>query len=193
MKRLMPRTLAKEQKKLMADLGAAVTKTVNVPAEPRTLFEALCQAMSDRRGGRPVVLSIRRFPEALANSHTGLWLDLEDQDVIVVEENLSPDHQLVVLGHELWHLHAGHCGHDIGGGAAVAARAALKDRVDWPELARRVAARSHSHQEDEVAAEGFGFLLGSRMNVWLAEPGAAPLDDVARRIGNSLGYRGSQG
>ncbi|GGR54459.1 toxin-antitoxin system, toxin component [Streptomyces griseomycini] len=175
----------------MADLGAAVTATVNVPAEPRIVFQALCQAMSDRRGGRPVTLSIRPFPEAMANSTTGLWLDLEDQDVIVVEENLTPDHQLVVLGHELWHMHAGHCGHDLGG-AAVAARAALSESVDWPELARRVAARSHSHQEDEVAAEGFGLLMGSRMNAWLATPGTTQLDDVARRIGNALGYRGSQ-
>ncbi|CAM5234570.1 hypothetical protein SGRIM128S_07803 [Streptomyces griseomycini] len=94
MKWPMPRSVAKEQRKLMADLGAAVTATVNVPAEPRIVFQALCQAMSDRRGGRPVTLSIRPFPEAMANSTTGLWLDLEDQDVIVVEENLTPDHQL---------------------------------------------------------------------------------------------------
>ncbi|MDV6291226.1 hypothetical protein R2F25_38080 [Streptomyces sp. UP1A-1] len=88
-------------------------------------------------------------------------------------------------------MHAGHCTHDIGGGAAAAARAALDDHVDWTALAR-IAARSHSSQEDEVAAEGFGLLLGSRMNAWLAAPGAAPLDDVARRIGDALGYRGSQ-
>ncbi|MCG8971854.1 toxin-antitoxin system, toxin component [Streptomyces sp. CL12-4] len=175
----------------MADLGAAVTKMVNVPADPETIFKALCQAMSDLRGdGRPIMLKIQRFPEGMA-THTGLLLEFDTHDVIVIEEDLAPWHKLVVLGHELWHKYAGHCGHDIGGGAAAAARAALSDNVDWTELAR-VAARSHSHQEDEVAAEGFGLLLGSRMNAWLAEPGTAPLDDVARRIGDSLGYRGSQ-
>ncbi|MGX1267984.1 toxin-antitoxin system, toxin component [Streptomyces phaeoluteigriseus] len=182
--------IAKEQRKLMADLGAAVVATVDLPAEPRAVFNALCDAMSARRDGRPVILSIRPFP---ANSTTGLWLDMVDQDVIVVEENLTPDHQLVVLGHELWHMHAGHCGHDLGG-ASVAARAALTDHVDWPELARHVAARSHSREEDEVAAEGFGLLMGSRMSGWLAVPGVTrQLDDVARRIGASLGYTGPQG
>ncbi|MFE1206363.1 toxin-antitoxin system, toxin component [Streptomyces sp. NPDC058762] len=191
MKRLKPRTIAKAQKRLMADLGSAVTQIVNVPTDPHTIFKALCQAMSDlRNDGRSITLKIQRFPEGMA-THTGLWLDFATHDVIVIEEDLPPDHQLVVLGHELWHMHAGHCGHDIGGGAAAAARAALDDHVDWSDLAR-VAARSHSHQEDEVAAEGFGLLLGSRMNAWLAEPGAAPLDDVARRIGDALGYRGSQ-
>ncbi|MFG3132911.1 toxin-antitoxin system, toxin component [Streptomyces tendae] len=176
----------------MAELSSAVTAAVKVPADPKAIFTALCDAMSRRRGGRPVTLAIRQFPEGMAHT-TGLWLDLNDQDVIVVEETLSPDHQLVVVGHELWHMHAGHCGHDIGG-AAVAARAALQDQVDWPELARRVAARSHSHEQDEVAAEGFGLLLGSRMSTWLAAPGDSPqLDDVARRIGASLGYLGQQG
>lgn len=191
MNRSLPRSILKDQRKLMADLRSVVTSTVNVPTTPALLFNALCQAMSARRDGRPVTLSIRPFPETLGNSTTGLWLDLEEQDVIVLEENLTPDHQLVVLGHELWHMHAGHCGHDLGG-VAVAARAVLSDSVDWPEVVRRIAARSHSHQEDEVAAEGFGLLMSSRMNGWLANPDTAPLDDVARRIGNSLGYRGSQ-
>ncbi|MCT9105247.1 toxin-antitoxin system, toxin component [Streptomyces mirabilis] len=146
--------------------------------------------MSDRRDGRPVTLSIRPFPETIANSTTGLWLDLEDQDLIVVEENLEPDHQLVVLGHELWHMYEGRGGHNHLGGAAVAARAALIDQVNWPELARHVAARAHSHQADEVAAEGFGLLLGSRMKSWLALPGTTrQLDEVARRINATLGYR----
>ncbi|MFF9192703.1 toxin-antitoxin system, toxin component [Streptomyces rochei] len=191
MKRPASRAVGKAQRKLMANLGAAVTRMVNVPTDPQTIFKALCQAMSDlRNDGRPITLRIQNFPEGMA-THTGLWLGFETHDVIVVEKDLPPDHQLVVLGHELWHMHAGHCPHDIGGGAAAAARAALDDDVDWTALAR-IAARSHSHQEEEVAAEGFGLLLGSRMNAWLAAPGTAPLDDVARRIGDALGYRGSQ-
>ena len=192
------RATAKAQRKLITELGASVTGQLRVPAEPKTVFKALCTAMSERRQ-RPVVLSIRRFPEEIANDTTGLWLDFPEQDVVVIEETLTPDHQLVVLGHELWHMHAGHCGHDLGG-TAVAARAALAAEVDWPEvwpeLARHVAARSHSHQADEIAAEGFGLLLGSRMRTWLATPGAAGarhLDEVAQRIDASLGYPGLQG
>lgn len=189
MRRLTTGPVAKQQRKLMTELCVAVADMVDLPAEPRVVFEALCQAMSVRRGGRPVQLCIRPFPESIANDTTGLWLDLEEQDLIVVEEHLEPDHQLVVLGHELWHLQAGHR-HDLGG-AAVAARVALSDQViDWPEVARHVAARSHSHQEDELAAEGFGLLLGSRMKNWLALPGTTPqLDEVARRINATLGYR----
>ncbi|MFF8730128.1 toxin-antitoxin system, toxin component [Streptomyces sp. NPDC015171] len=175
----------------MTELGARVAAKVSVPTDPRTLFTALCDAMSERRGGRPVTLIRRAFPETMADI-TGLWLDVKDQDVIVIEDSLSPDHQLVVLGHELWHMHAGHCGHDLGG-AAVAARAALSDEVQWPELARLIAARSHSGHEDEVDAEGFGLLVASRMAGWLAAPGAPRLDGVARRIGASLGYTGAQG
>ncbi|MBV1940800.1 toxin-antitoxin system, toxin component [Streptomyces sp. BV286] len=194
MKKISNRAVAREQRKLMADLGAAVTAAVDVPAEPTAIFEALCDAMSVRRE-RPVLLSIRAFPPELASHTTGLWLDLPEQDVIVVEESLAPPHKLVVLGHEFWHMYAGHCGHDVDGGSA-AARAALATEVDWPELARRVASRSHSHQEEEVSAEGFGLLLGTKMRGWLADPNVAappPIDDVAHRLGVTLGYRGLQG
>ncbi|MFC9931863.1 ImmA/IrrE family metallo-endopeptidase [Streptomyces sp. NPDC127190] len=191
MKRATARKTAKDQRKLMADLGAGVAAKVDVPAEPHAVFAALCEVMSERRGGRPVTLITRAFPENMADT-TGLWLDVQDADVIVIEENLSPDHQLVVLGHELWHMHAGHCGHDLGN-AAVTTRAALSDQIEWAQLARHIATRSHSNQEDELEAEGFGLLLSSRMAGWLAVPGARRLDDVARRIGVSLGYPGAQG
>ncbi|MGW1363036.1 toxin-antitoxin system, toxin component [Streptomyces chartreusis] len=177
----------------MTDLGDAVARAVDVPAEPTVVFEALCQAMSVRRAGRPVKLVIRTFPDELANTTTGLWLDLEDQDIVVVEKRLAPDHKLVVLGHELWHMHVGHCGHDLQGTAA-AARAALPEQVDW-EMARRVAARAHSHAEDELAAEAFGLRMGATLSTWLVSPdNPRNLDDaVARRIRASLGYTGLQG
>ncbi|MFG2632589.1 toxin-antitoxin system, toxin component [Streptomyces sp. NPDC048362] len=186
--------LAREQRRLMSELGTAVAHQVGVPALPRAVFEALCAAMSERRR-RPVALNILRFPEEIATTTTGLWLDLPEQDVVVVEESLTPDHQLVVLGHELWHMHAGHRGHDLGG-ASIAARAALAAEVDWPEMVRRVAARSHSHQAEEIAAETFGLLLGSQARTWLVDPdnaGVRQLDEVARRINASLGYPGPQG
>ncbi|MGW4951563.1 toxin-antitoxin system, toxin component [Streptomyces parvulus] len=174
----------------MANLSAAVSQRIDLPADPPLVFQALCQSMSERRGGRPIVLVERTFPEEVGGT-TGLWMETESQDIIVLEENLEPDHKLVVLGHELWHMQAGHR-HDLGG-TAVAARAALADHQDWPEIARTIAARSHSHQEDEVQAERFGILMGSSMAGWLAVPGTRRLDAVARRIGESLGYSGPQG
>ncbi|WP_123972696.1 toxin-antitoxin system, toxin component [Streptomyces sp. Ag109_O5-1] len=174
----------------MADLSTAVSRRIDIPADPPLVFQALCLAMSERRSGRPIVLVERAFPEE-ASGTTGLWLDTKEQDIIVLEESLEPDHKLVVLGHELWHVEAGHR-HDLGG-AAVAARAALAGHQDWPEIARTIAARSHSHQADEVDAERFGILMGSSMGRWLATPGTRRLDDVARRIGESLGYSGPQG
>ncbi|MFI5990324.1 toxin-antitoxin system, toxin component [Streptomyces sp. NPDC051362] len=193
MKGSAARAVAKDQRKLMAELVSAVSSTMDVPAEPAEVFQGLCTAMGKRRG-RPVVLTIRPFPAEVADNTTGLWLDLPEQDVIVVEESLTPDHQLVVLGHELWHMHAGHCGHDLGGSTTAAARAAFQDQVDWPELARRVAARSHSDQADEVDAEAFGLLVSTRIAGWLATPGAPRQhDDVARRLRESLGYLGPQG
>ncbi|MGW6795663.1 toxin-antitoxin system, toxin component [Streptomyces chartreusis] len=193
----MTRSTERLQKGLLTVLSDAVARTVDPPAEPTVVFEALCQAMSDRRDGRPIKLIIRSFPEELANTHTGLWLDLEDHDLVIVEERLAPDHKLVVLGHELWHMHAGHCGHDLDGNA-VAARAALTEHVDWEtawEMARSVAARAHSHTADELAAETFGLRVSKTLSPWLASPdNPRHLDDaVARRIGASLGYTGLQG
>ncbi|MFJ3365790.1 toxin-antitoxin system, toxin component [Streptomyces anthocyanicus] len=186
----LARGVERNQRKLMADLSTAVSQTIDLPADPPLVFRALCLAMSERRNGRPIILVERTFPEE-AGGTTGMWMETEHEDFIVLEENLEADHKLVVLGHELWHMQAGHR-HDLGG-TAVAARAALANHQDWPEIARAIAARSHSHQEDEVQAERFGILMGSSMTAWLAVPGTRRLDDVARRIGESLGYSGPQG
>jgi hypothetical protein len=176
----------------MGELSRVVVARTDVPAPPEALFLALCDAMSERRG-RPVVLDIRAFPAEIADT-TGLWLDLPGQDVVVIEQSLDADHQLVVLGHELWHMEAGHCGHEVGE-AAVAARTVLTSDHEWLEAVRRVAARSHSHAMEERDAESFGLLLGTRMRGWLDE-GTGPsrtLDEVARRIDASLGYPGPKG
>jgi len=163
------------------------------PAEPEQLYTALCDAMGRRRG-RPVRLRLAAFP---AGTASGLWLDMTDQDLVVIEERTAPDHQLVILGHELWHMHAGHGGHELEG-TAVAARllpgdtddAALRDTVV------RVAARTRFNLSDEKDAESFGLLLASKCRTWL--PGSSlrgPVrrDGLAGRIEASLGYRGPQG
>ncbi|MEU3403315.1 toxin-antitoxin system, toxin component [Streptomyces sp. NPDC006670] len=162
------------------------------PADPQALFRALCDAMSRTRGGRPIVLRFERFPTELTTS--GLWLNMEKYDIVVVEKYTTPDHQLVILGHELWHMNAGHCGeHGHGRRAADAARS-LPDASSLTYAS--VAARSHYEDAQEIEAERFGLMLGDRCRPWLAgdeSPGAGRRDGVAGRIGSALGYRGPIG
>ncbi|KAA0940298.1 toxin-antitoxin system, toxin component [Streptomyces apricus] len=160
------------------------------PAEPRELYGALCAAMSRRRG-RPVRFRTAPFPPGTAS---GLWLDMAEQDLVVIEERTAPDHQLVILGHELWHMSAGHRGHHVDG-AEVAARL-LSDGADLRAAVLKVAARTRFDLTDEKEAESFGLLLASRCRGWLAGPaprGPVPGEGLAGRIEASLGYRGPQG
>ncbi|MEU6097958.1 toxin-antitoxin system, toxin component [Streptomyces sp. NPDC047079] len=161
-----------------------------VPAAPADLYAALCAGMSRRRG-RPVQFRTAPFPPGTAS---GLWLDMADQDLVVVEERTAPDHQLVILGHELWHMNAGHHGHPVQG-ATVAARL-LSDTADLQATVRKVAARTYFDLSDEKEAESFGLLLASKCRTWLAGSslrGPVTRDDLAGRIEASLGYRGPQG
>ncbi|MHC0432633.1 toxin-antitoxin system, toxin component [Streptomyces sp. O3] len=161
------------------------------PTEPADLYAALCGGMSRRRG-RPVKLRMAPFPPGTAS---GLWLDMADQDLIVVEERTAPDHQLVILGHELWHMKAGHCGHEVDG-AEVAARL-RSQTADLHETVRTVAARTRFDQADEDEAESFGLLLASKCRPWLASAGerhtTAGRDVLAGRIEASLGRRRPRG
>ncbi|MEU0083186.1 toxin-antitoxin system, toxin component [Streptomyces sp. NPDC006274] len=160
------------------------------PAEPADLYSALCKGMSRHRG-RPVRYRTASFPPGTAS---GLWLDMAEQDLVVIEERTAPDHQLVILGHELWHMKAGHCSHHVEG-AAVAARL-LSDEADLQATVLKVAARTRFDQAEENEAESFGLLLGSKCRAWLAGSGGrGPVrrDGLAGRIEASLGYRGSQG
>jgi hypothetical protein len=160
------------------------------PARPADLYAALCDAMSRRRG-RPVVHRTAAFPPGTAS---GLWLDMAGQDLVVIEERTAPDHQLVILGHELWHMKAGHRGHHVAG-AAVAARL-LSDDADLAATVRKVAARSRFDLADEEEAESFGLLLASKCRTWLAGSslrGPVPRHHLAGRIEASLGYLGPQG
>ncbi|MCH0563512.1 MULTISPECIES: toxin-antitoxin system, toxin component [unclassified Streptomyces] len=157
------------------------------PAPPSALYTALCSAMSRRRG-RPVHFRTSSFPPGTAS---GLWLDMADQDLVVIEERTAPEHQLVILGHELWHMQAGHSGHHVDG-ATVAARL-LHDDGDLAAAVRAVAARTRFDLDDEREAERFGLLLATKCRTWLtgsALRSAARGEHLAGRIEASLGYRG---
>ncbi|MFD5517952.1 toxin-antitoxin system, toxin component [Streptomyces sp. NPDC127066] len=160
------------------------------PAAPTALYTALCGAMSRRRG-RPVRFRTAAFPPGTAS---GLWLDMAEQDLVVIEERTAPDHQLVILGHELWHMKAGHCSHHVDG-AAVAARL-LGDGADLQATVLKVAARTRFDLADEQEAESFGLLLASKCRTWLAGSslrGPVQRHGLAGRIEASLGCRGPRG
>ncbi|MFF9124050.1 toxin-antitoxin system, toxin component [Streptomyces sp. NPDC014889] len=172
-------------RRLCAELVGEVT--LPAPARPADLYTALCEAMSRRRG-RPVRFRTAAFP---AGTASGLWLDMTDQDLVLVEERTAPDHQLVILGHELWHMRAGHHGHHVDG-VQVAARL-LDDGADLQAAVRRAAARSRFDLAEEGEAESFGLLLASKFRTWLAGStlrGRVQRDHLAGRIETSLGYLG---
>lgn len=186
--------IGKDMRRLCDELVAELD--LPAPAPPEALYGALCAAMSRRRG-RPVHFRTAAFP---AGTASGLWLDLTDRDLVVVEERTAPDHQLVILGHELWHMKAGHHGHDVGGATVAARGADLADEGDpgghleeLAETVRRVAARTRFDRADEKEAESFGLLLASKCRTWLTD--SAPRergrrDHLAGRIEASLGYLG---
>jgi hypothetical protein len=198
---LRPRGARSEMRALAVELGRVLRRRIDTPVDMRELAQALCEEMSRRRGGRPVQLRFERFPDEI--EVTGLWMEFGDFDLVVVEERAETVQQLVILGHELWHMKEGHRDHHVDGARAVA-RAALSDRSGWhdsgpqatplrQEVARAVAARDGSRQADEARAEAFGLQLASVFRTWVTGPGdSAPVDPVGRAIETSLGYRRPQ-
>ena len=164
---------------------------------PTELYAALCAAMSRRRG-RPVVFRMAAFPPGTAS---GLWLDMADRDLVVVEERTAPEHQLVILGHELWHMKAGHRGHHVEG-TTVAGPAAGRDGADrdrrcgppcrgrrpLPVRPRRGAGggglRSAAGQQVPDVARGFGAARSSA---------AGPSGGADRRVARLPGLRAPGG
>ncbi|MCX5057371.1 MULTISPECIES: toxin-antitoxin system, toxin component family protein [unclassified Streptomyces] len=177
-------------RKLTKGLGAAVRARSRPPADARELCRVLCEEMRVRRGGRPVELRFERFPDEI--EVTGLWVEFQDFDLVIVEERAEAVQQLVILGHELWHLHAGHSHHHVAG-------AALADRHEWnafDDAALSVAARDGSRVADEAEADDFGHRLAAAFRPLLSggsgrsgQDTVAPLDPLRR----SLGYRGRGG
>ncbi|MFE1290493.1 toxin-antitoxin system, toxin component [Streptomyces sp. NPDC058751] len=193
---LRPRGTRSEMRALAVELGRVLRRRIDTPVDMGELARALCDEMSRRRGGRPVQLRFERFPDEI--EVTGLWMEFSDFDLVVVEERAETVQQLVILGHELWHMKEGHRDHHVDRATAVA-RVALSGRSGGhgpgatplrEEVARAVAARDGSRQADEAQAEAFGLQLASVFRSWLTGPGGdAPVDPVGRAIETSLGYR----
>lgn len=142
---------------------------VAVPADPEVLFEALVASVSAWRG-REVVVHRAAFPPHTAS---GLWLERESHDDVVVDERAAVWHQIVILCHEVWHM------------------------------SRRRAEGGDFSLAEEQEADRFGMLMGSRLRTWLdastdsvfAAEGGGPAspESLAGRIGAALNYRGTTG
>ncbi|MFF3844244.1 toxin-antitoxin system, toxin component family protein [Streptomyces sp. NPDC002328] len=172
---------------LAGDLSAALRARPRPPAGAAEVSRALCEEMTALRGGRPVELRFERFPDEF--QVTGLWLEFHDFDLVIVEQRAEAVQQLVILGHELWHLHAGHRHHHHGVGTAAAH--ALAGRPGWDDVALTVAARNGSRRQDESEADEFGHRLAAALRPYLSGRGggATSLTPVQR----SMGYRGRRG
>ncbi|MFI6288977.1 hypothetical protein ACIBCM_30245 [Streptomyces sp. NPDC051018] len=184
-------------RRLRDDLAHAVE--LAGPATPREVFATLCGRLCEHRG-RPVELHLVEFPPHTAS---GLYLDMADRDIICVQASTHPFHQLVIFGHEVWHMVAGHSGHHAPppappGPSAHPVQTAPADHGRpggrKPRTAVQIpAARTDFRQTEEAEAETFGLQLGNRLRKWLnGTAPAEPRSGVARRIHTSLGhpYRG---
>ncbi|MFF7351309.1 MULTISPECIES: hypothetical protein [Streptomyces] len=174
---------------LAGDLATAVRARPTTPDGVREVCRAVCEEMSALRGGRPVELRFERFPDEI--EVTGLWLEFADFDLVIVEERAEAVQQLVILGHELWHLHAGHRHPHLAGDAAARA---LADGPGWQDVPLTVAARNGSREADEAEADDFGHRLAALFRPHVAGSGSAahpaPAPQALNPVQRTLGYRG---
>ncbi|MER7377137.1 hypothetical protein [Streptomyces lanatus] len=171
------------------------------------LIASIGDALTQVRG-RPVRLRSVPFPPGIAS---GVWVDRTGHDLIGYEENTDLEHQLVIIGHETWHMLEGHCS-DLTAHGAAAARSnegqppdalaqlvALIAEMDGAELSPETsmdaplhfAARAGAHEnEHEVEAELFGYRFATDVQVALARARtAADPDQLAGRIQASMAHR----
>ncbi|MFF7789035.1 toxin-antitoxin system, toxin component family protein [Streptomyces sp. NPDC007991] len=173
---------------LSAELADALRARPRPPCGVRDVCRALCEEMSARRGGRPVELRFERFPDEI--EVTGLWVEFQDFDLVIVEERAEAVQQLVILGHELWHLHAGHGHHHAAGTAAARA---LDREPGWKSAVLAVAARDGSRERDEADADAFGHRLAAVLRSFADGTAADEPDAALDPVRRSMGYRGRGG
>ncbi|MFY1702757.1 MULTISPECIES: hypothetical protein [Micromonospora] len=150
--------LRKHCERVLADLG--------VP-EPFDIHQ-LCRLLGERRG-RPLRLVPISLP---VHTVCGMWVPTGGFDAIFYEQDTSPLHQLLIIGHELGHLLAGHRASAVLDPAA--SRLLLPD-LD-PQLVRRFLGRSNYDADEEREAEMIGSLLLRRARDDRGVRPDAPLD-----------------
>ncbi|MFE9931037.1 toxin-antitoxin system, toxin component [Streptomyces sp. NPDC005533] len=188
-------------RRLGGDLLAGARLTP--PACAAEIIGALCTAYGRRRGGRKVDFRFASFPPDTAS---GLWLEMDARDLLVIEEHTRPEHQLVIACHELWHVDEGTCD-SHGPGMAVAARLTgdagtadggagragglaklLRSDTGLGTVVRQAAARADREDPAEIRAEIFGLYLGKLLKPYLPPPREEQVPEAIERIKTSLGW-----
>ncbi|MEU5160951.1 toxin-antitoxin system, toxin component [Streptomyces sp. NPDC020875] len=171
----------REMRRLRGELARAVEREWPGP-DPDAVFTVLCDRLGALRE-RPVIHRLVPFPPGTAS---GLYLDTADRDIICVEERTSLLHQLVIFGHEAWHMMAGHCStHPDGAGTAARV---VGDDTDLTAVVQRLALRTGFVATEEAEAEQFGVGLATRLRPWLERYGCGPRSPLERRIQETLSH-----
>ncbi|OKI51466.1 hypothetical protein [Streptomyces sp. MJM1172] len=162
---------------------------LHAPVEPAVVFSALCEAMA-RRHGRPVEPHLVSFP---VSTVSGLLVWTRTRNLVLIEANTDPEHQLGILGHELWHME------EDSGHAEILGESDCAD-LFAPDLSastvERIAARSFARtdcgEDGERACELFGSLLAMRSKHWLGNGAHVPQSSSAfgHKLNVSLGPAG---
>ncbi|MFF0735940.1 hypothetical protein ACFYVK_30495 [Streptomyces chartreusis] len=137
-------------------------------------------------------------------------MDRTNHDLIVFEENTDPEHQIVIIGHEAWHMFQGHGSHGTHGPSASRAASgdagakltdfvtaiaqATRTRVSPDQVmdvALHFAARTDGHQvQEELEAEHFGFRFATDLQAALGDAQAAgDPRNLTGRIQASMAHR----
>lgn len=163
--------------------------TLAVPAEPGRLFTALCDAMA-RRHGVPVEHRVVPFP---VSTVSGLMVKTKSRNLILIESDTDPEHQLCILGHEFWHIEAdGPRGAMLGDEDYAALLSPGITAADVDRIAERSAARTDCEKHEEAECELFGSLLAMKSKHWLNKGSTmqTPTSSFGRKLSVSLGPGG---
>lgn len=201
------RTVKDANIRTMRRLTSDILERLRPPGNEDDLVSALSNALSLVRG-RPVRLRQALFPPKTAS---GLWIDARSFDLVVYEQNTDPVHQFVIIGHEAWHMFAGHCGSQTAHGSIAARALSSGPAVLLEDFVRRVveadtaglpsvermdahlhiaALRAESPVKEEAEAEIFGLRLATALQASLAEA-RTTVDPtgIAGRIQVSMAHR----
>ncbi|MFI8090739.1 toxin-antitoxin system, toxin component [Streptomyces sp. NPDC086080] len=186
----------------MRKLSAELVSNLRPLAGDADVVPAIGRALSLVRG-RPVQLRGAAFPPATAS---GLWVDRADHDLIVYEETTDPEHQIVIIGHETWHMFQGHgadatraaAGTEAAGEPAGLVTAVAEAARTGCRPARRMdvglhfAARTDGREvREEREAEHFGFRFATGVQAALdgARRDAGDPRNLTGRIHASMAHR----
>ncbi|MFD0319250.1 toxin-antitoxin system, toxin component [Streptomyces flavalbus] len=191
----------------MRRLRARLLAALETPDRDEDLIPAVGRAI-ERVRGRPVRLCAVAFPPETAS---GVWIDRTQSDILAYERHTDPGHQLVIIGHEAWHMFQGHCS-SLTAHGSVATRAkdsadtALRDLLEVlaatevpgaagpadrtaPRLHIAMRADAGTHREEDEA-EFFGVRFATSVQAaLLASRSSADTDNLAGRIQASMAHR----